>query len=73
MGQSFGGFCATHYLSFYSDGLTEVFLTGGLPPLVDDPDLVYEALIRRFLCTESVILNKLTVPPYLYSQSDQTK
>ncbi len=25
LGQSFGGFCATHYLSFYSDSLDKVF------------------------------------------------
>lgn len=49
MGQSFGGFCAISYLSFHSEGLKEVFLTGGLAPLVNDPDTVYEALIRKCL------------------------
>lgn len=49
MGQSFGGFCAISYLSFHSEGLKEVFLTGGLAPLVNDPDTVYEALIRKYL------------------------
>jgi alpha/beta hydrolase fold len=48
LGQSFGGFCALTYLSFYSEGLKEVFLTGGLAPLVDHPDPVYEALISWF-------------------------
>ncbi|KAF8892289.1 alpha/beta-hydrolase [Infundibulicybe gibba] len=33
MGQSFGGFCAITYLSFHSEGIKEVFLTGGLAPL----------------------------------------
>jgi pimeloyl-ACP methyl ester carboxylesterase len=47
LGQSFGGFCAINYLSYYSEGLKEVFLTGGLAPLVDHPDPVYEALIKR--------------------------
>ncbi|OCK76179.1 proline iminopeptidase [Lepidopterella palustris CBS 459.81] len=47
MGQSFGGFCATTYLSFYHEGLKEVFLFGGLPPMVDGPDEVYERLYRR--------------------------
>ncbi|KAH7909081.1 alpha/beta-hydrolase [Hygrophoropsis aurantiaca] len=47
MGQSFGGFCATTYLSFHSEGLKEVFLTGGLPPLVDHPDPVYRRLFER--------------------------
>ena len=44
MGQSFGGFCAIHYISFYPEGIKEVFLTGGLAPLVDHPDPVYESL-----------------------------
>ena len=26
LGQSFGGFCATHYLSFYPDSLEKVFI-----------------------------------------------
>ncbi|KAF2177866.1 alpha/beta-hydrolase [Zopfia rhizophila CBS 207.26] len=47
MGQSFGGFCATTYLSFYPEGLKEVFLFGGLPPMRDGPDEVYERLYRR--------------------------
>ncbi|ORX97300.1 proline iminopeptidase [Clohesyomyces aquaticus] len=47
MGQSFGGFCATTYLSFYPEGLREVFLFGGLPPLRNSPDEVYERLYRR--------------------------
>ncbi|KAF8648544.1 hypothetical protein AX16_006248 [Volvariella volvacea WC 439] len=49
MGQSFGGFCAITYLSFFSEGIKEVLLTGGLAPLVDDPDIVYAALIKRVL------------------------
>jgi pimeloyl-ACP methyl ester carboxylesterase len=39
LGQSFGGFCALHYLSVAPDSLREVFFTGGLPPVgrpVDD-------------------------------------
>lgn len=47
MGQSFGGFCAINYLSYYSEGLKEVFLTGGLAPLVERPEPVYEALISK--------------------------
>lgn len=46
-GQSFGGFCATTYLSFHSDGLKEVFIAGGIPPMVDSPDAVYEALVLK--------------------------
>lgn len=48
LGQSFGGFCALTYLSFYSEGVKEVFTAGGLAPLVDSPDVVYAALIREY-------------------------
>jgi pimeloyl-ACP methyl ester carboxylesterase len=41
LGQSFGGFCATTYLSFASRGLREVFMTGGLPGLEATADDVY--------------------------------
>ena len=47
MGQSFGGFCALNYLSRFPEGLREVFTTGGLPPLVREPDLVYNSLFRK--------------------------
>lgn len=47
MGQSFGGFCCTTYLSFYPDGIKEAFLFGGLPPLVNNPDEVYKRLYER--------------------------
>lgn len=47
MGQSFGGFCCITYLSFHSEGIKEVFIAGGLAPLVDQPDEVYEALTRK--------------------------
>jgi len=47
MGQSFGGFCCVTYLSACPEGLREVFTTGGLPPLVRHPDLVYKYLFRK--------------------------
>ena len=47
IGQSFGGFCCTTYLSFYPEGLKEAFLFGGLPPLRDGPDEVYERLYPK--------------------------
>ncbi|KAK9380980.1 Alpha/Beta hydrolase protein [Kockiozyma suomiensis] len=49
LGQSFGGFCCTTYLSFYPASLKDVLITGGLPPLVNNPDPVYEALYKRVL------------------------
>lgn len=33
LGQSFGGFCALHYLSRFPDHLREVLFTGGVPPV----------------------------------------
>ncbi|KAG1741073.1 alpha/beta-hydrolase, partial [Suillus lakei] len=47
LGLSFGGFCAATYLSFHNDGLKEVFISGGIPPMVDSPDIVYEALVVK--------------------------
>lgn len=47
MGQSFGGFCCTTYLSFYPEGIKEAFLFGGLPPLRTSPDDVYMRLYTR--------------------------
>ena len=47
LGQSFGGFVALNYLSFFPEGLKEVFLTGGLAPLLDDPDPAYEKTVSK--------------------------
>lgn len=48
MGQSFGGFCCTTYLSYYPEGVKEAFLFGGLPPaLHEGPDEVYKRLYPR--------------------------
>ncbi|KAF8963568.1 alpha/beta-hydrolase [Flammula alnicola] len=58
MGQSFGGFCAITYLSFHSSGLREVFTTGGLAPMVDQPDTVYEALALRVMKRNEVYYKK---------------
>ncbi len=49
LGQSFGGFCVTTYLSFAPEGLREAFLTGGLPPLGRPVDDVYRATYERVL------------------------
>ncbi|KAK9236244.1 Alpha/Beta hydrolase protein [Lipomyces kononenkoae] len=49
LGQSFGGFCAVTYLSFYPESLKDVLITGGIPPLVNNPDPVYDALYKRVI------------------------
>lgn len=47
LGQSFGGFCAVHYLSFYPDSLLEVFITGGIPPVNQNVDNIYRKTYPR--------------------------
>lgn len=47
MGVSFGGFCCGTYLSNFPEGLQEVFISAGLPPLVKDPDIIYKYQFRR--------------------------
>ncbi len=49
LGQSFGGFCVTCYLSLAPEGLREALITGGLPPLERGPDDVYRATYRILL------------------------
>jgi len=41
LGQSYGGFCSTRYLSAAPEGLREVFITGGLPPLSATAEDIY--------------------------------
>jgi hypothetical protein len=59
LGQSFGGFASITYLSFaYFPSLShlthspaslrEVYITGGLAPMVSSPDDVYMRLFRTF-------------------------
>jgi pimeloyl-ACP methyl ester carboxylesterase len=43
LGQSFGGFCALHYLCAAPASLSEVYFTGGLPPVGRPVDEVYTA------------------------------
>ena len=49
LGQSYGGFCITHYLSVAPSSLKEAIITGGLPPLNRPPDDVYRATYRRVI------------------------
>lgn len=43
LGQSYGGFCSTHYLSAAPEGLSAAYITGGLPAL----DATAEDIYRR--------------------------
>jgi pimeloyl-ACP methyl ester carboxylesterase len=47
LGQSYGGFCTTTYLSLAPEGVREAYVTGGLPPLDRSADDVYRATYRR--------------------------
>jgi pimeloyl-ACP methyl ester carboxylesterase len=47
LGQSYGGFCVTTYLSLAPEGLREAIITGGLPPIGHHPDDIYRATYPR--------------------------
>jgi pimeloyl-ACP methyl ester carboxylesterase len=49
LGQSYGGFCCTTYLSLAPEGLREAIFTGGIPPLTRSIDEVYRATYKRVL------------------------
>ena len=48
-GQSYGGFVSLSYLSLHPEGLSEVFLTGGLAPVGKTADQVYQAVFPRVI------------------------
>jgi pimeloyl-ACP methyl ester carboxylesterase len=47
LGQSFGGFCVTHYLSAAPGHLDAAIMTGGLPPLDRPVDDIYKGTYPR--------------------------
>jgi len=49
LGQSYGGFCLAHYLSAVPEGVREGIFTGGLPPIGQSIDDVYQATYGRVL------------------------
>ncbi|KAJ4843874.1 hypothetical protein Tsubulata_024351 [Turnera subulata] len=51
LGQSYGGFCAVTYLSFAPQGLRQVLLTGGIPPIANGcaADHVYRACYQQVI------------------------
>jgi pimeloyl-ACP methyl ester carboxylesterase len=49
LGQSFGGFCALHYLSVAPDSLREVMFTGGVPPVGRPVDDIYRTTYDTML------------------------
>jgi pimeloyl-ACP methyl ester carboxylesterase len=49
LGQSYGGFCVTRYLSAAPEGLEGAIITGGLPPIGRTADEVYGATAEHVL------------------------
>ncbi|XP_061960475.1 uncharacterized protein LOC133681444 [Populus nigra] len=51
LGQSYGGFCSVTYLSFAPQGLKQVLLTGGIPPIGNGctADSVYRACYAQVI------------------------
>jgi pimeloyl-ACP methyl ester carboxylesterase len=49
LGQSFGGFCVTHYLSTAPAGMKEAMITGGLPPVDRPVNEIYAATYQRVI------------------------
>jgi len=47
LGQSYGGFCITHYLSVAPEGVKEAFTCGGLPITEGEADRVYRQTFPR--------------------------
>ncbi|KAK1412219.1 hypothetical protein QVD17_33279 [Tagetes erecta] len=60
LGQSFGGFCGVTYLSFAPEGLKEVYLTGGIPPIGDGctAKAVYKACIGPIITQNEKYYNR---------------
>ncbi len=49
LGQSYGGFCITTYLSLAPAGVREAIITGGLPPVTRTADEVYRATYQTLI------------------------
>lgn len=47
LGQSFGGFCLTHYLATHPESVRHAFFTGGLPTVTRGVDEVYQATFAK--------------------------
>ena len=60
-GQSYGGFCCLTYLSHYQQGLQEVFMTGGLAPIAQLPDTVYQACFSKALERNKAYYQKVSM------------
>lgn len=60
IGQSFGGFCVLRYLTAAPEGLTQAFITGGLPSLTRPADEVYQATYKRVLAKNNDFFSRFS-------------
>ena len=60
IGQSFGGFCVLRYLTAAPEGLTQAFITGGLPSLTRPVDEVYQATYKRVQAKNNDFFNRFS-------------
>ncbi|KAF9901520.1 hypothetical protein EC991_006057 [Linnemannia zychae] len=49
LGQSYGGFCITTYLSLFPNSITAAYITGGIPPVVDSLETVYRKTYKSVM------------------------
>ncbi|KAF9360679.1 hypothetical protein BGX26_008182 [Mortierella sp. AD094] len=49
LGQSYGGFCITTYLSLFPASITAAYITGGIPPVFDSLETVYRKSYRSVM------------------------
>ncbi|MDX2319037.1 MAG: alpha/beta fold hydrolase [Moritella sp.] len=60
IGQSFGGFCVLRYLTAAPEGLTQAFVTGGLPSLTRPAEEVYQATYKRVLAKNNDFFSRFS-------------
>ncbi|RTR37813.1 alpha/beta fold hydrolase [Shewanella canadensis] len=68
LGQSFGGFCVLKYLNDAPSGLSEAYVTGGLPSLTRHSDEVYQATYKRVLAKNEDFFTRFSDAQTLVSQ-----
>ncbi|ABV36272.1 alpha/beta hydrolase fold [Shewanella sediminis HAW-EB3] len=68
LGQSFGGFCVLKYLNDAPSGLSEAYITGGLPSLTRHADDVYRATYKRVLAKNEDFFTRFSDTQHLVSR-----
>lgn len=59
LGQSFGGFCLTHYLAAHPERVRHAFFTGGLPAATRGIDEVYRATFDKLRARHQVFYREV--------------